>query len=233
MEIYTNLTTCPKCNNYYNTANHKQCPFCSGTGANASFGASAPAGVPGSFSPTIDPSMAAAPAQAPGAFSPTVSPSMAQANSAPSPVGVTQPVNNPHMEQSSSQPFSPTVSIMQAGENAAQTEPVVGWLVCIEGPMRGNDYRIHEGYNYIGREIGDIHIRGDQTISRQRHAKIDYDSNGHQYFFSPDEGRNLLRVNDQTIRTPVELHDYDVITVGQTKLLFIGLCGEQFSWKQD
>ena len=85
MEIYTNLTTCPKCNNYYNTANHKQCPFCSGTGANASFGASAPAGVPGSFSPTIDPSMAAAPAQAPGAFSPPCHPAWPRPTAPPLP----------------------------------------------------------------------------------------------------------------------------------------------------
>lgn len=31
--------------------------------------------------------------------------------------------------------------------------PVVGWLVVIEGLCRGTDYRIHTGYNYIGREI--------------------------------------------------------------------------------
>ena len=28
-------------------------------------------------------------------------------------------------------------------------EPVVGWLVCIDGPSRGSDYRLHAGYNYI------------------------------------------------------------------------------------
>ena len=116
--------------------------------------------------------------------------------------------------------------------NASQTEPVVGWLVCVEGAMRGNDYRIRAGYNYIGREIGDIHIRGDQTISRQRHAKIAYDADTHQYFFSPDEGRNLLRVNGKTIMIPVELHNYDILTIGQTKLMFVALCGDHFSWGQ-
>ena len=224
MEIFTNLTACPTCGNYYNADNHAQCPICSG-------GTQPTPGV-GSFTPTEDPTMAQAAASAPGTFGATVSPGMAQpAASKPQSFSATQPVNNPHMSQSNSEPFSPTVSIMQAESgDASQTEPVVGWLVCVEGAMRGNDYRIRAGYNYIGREIGDIHIRGDQTISRQRHAKIAYDAETHQYFFGPDEGRNLLRVNGKTIMVPVELHNYDILTVGQTKLMFVGLCGEHFSW---
>ena len=225
MEIFTNLTSCPVCGNYYNADNHSQCPICSG--AQAAQGS-------GSFGATEAPSFAQPASPAASSFSPTVSPDMAQ----PEPpsvlaFGATQPVNNPHMAQAQSEPFSPTVSIMQAESgNASQTEPVVGWLVCVEGAMRGNDYRIRAGYNYIGREIGDIHIRGDQTISRQRHAKIAYDAETHQYFFGPDEGRNLLRVNGKTIMVPVELHNYDILTVGQTKLMFVGLCGEHFSWGQ-
>ena len=217
MEIHTNLTQCVN-GHYYNAANHSTCPIC-GAAADGT----------GSFGPTVDPNAASASVGSVGSFGPTVDPNAATPSGGYS---YTEPVVPADSGSASPvQGFSPTVAINH--DDANHVEPVVGWLVCIEGPMRGNDYRIHEGYNYIGREIGDIHIRGDQTISRQRHAKIDYDSNGHQYFFSPDEGRNLLRVNDQTIRTPVELHDYDVITVGQTKLLFIGLCGEQFSWKQD
>ena len=225
MEIFTNLTSCPVCGNYYNADNHSQCPICSG--AQAAQGS-------GSFGATEAPSFAQPASPAVSSFSPTVSPDMAQ----PEPpsvlaFGATQPVNNPHMAQAQSEPFSPTVSIMQAESgNASQTEPVVGWLVCVEGAMRGNDYRIRAGYNYIGREIGDIHIRGDQTISRQRHARIAYDPTTHQYFFGPDEGRNLLRVNGKTIMVPVELQNFDVITMGQTKLMFVALCGENFSWGQ-
>ena len=47
---------------------------------------------------------------------------------------------------------------------------VVGWLVAVSGPCRGTDYRIHTGYNYIGREAGDICIRGDSTISAEKDA---------------------------------------------------------------
>ena len=246
MEVMTKLVQCPN-GHYYNAANHSACPICgagseAGTSGAGSFGptvapgsaASTPAGGAGNFGPTVAPGSASAAAgSGAGSFGPTMAPGGASA--AGSGFSATQPVSSDHRNGSNTAPFAPTVSVIAAegGAAANAVEPVVGWLVCVEGPMRGNDYRIREGYNYIGREIGDIHIRGDQTISRQRHAKIAYDSNGHQYFFGPDEGRNLLRVNGKTIMAPVELHNYDILTIGQTKLMFIGLCGEQFSWSQE
>lgn len=223
MELFANLKPCPVCGDLYNADKHPVCPFCSGQAQTS-----------GSFAPTVDPSMAAAPAAEPGSFGATVSPNMAQPIGAAQPFSATQPVNNPRAAQSGSQSFSPTVSVLQidAAEGEAQVEPVVGWLVCVDGPMCGNDYRIRAGYNYIGREIGDIHIRGDQTISRQRHAKIAYDPSTHQYSVAPDEGRNLIRVNGKTVMISQELHNYDVITIGRTKLMFVGLCGDHFSWEQ-
>ena len=212
MEIHTKLTQCVN-GHYYNAANHSACPIC-GAAADGT----------GSFGPTVDPNAAS---DSVGSFGPPVDPTAAGTSSGG--YSYTEPVVPADAGNASPvQGFSPTIAINH--DDANHVEPVVGWLVCIEGPMRGNDYRIREGYNYIGREVGDIHIRGDQSISRQRHARIAYDSATHQYFFGPDEGRNLLRVNGRTIMNPVELKNYDVITMGQTKLLFLGLCGDQFSW---
>ena len=112
-----------------------------------------------------------------------------------------------------------------------QLEPVVGWLVCVEGPMRGLDYRIHAGYNYIGREVGDIHIAGDMQISRQNHAMVAFDAEEQSYYVGPSAGRNLIKVNGKTVLNAMELHSYDVISIGSTKLLVIGLCGEKFRWE--
>ena len=112
-----------------------------------------------------------------------------------------------------------------------QLEPVVGWLVCVEGPMRGLDYRIHAGSNYIGREVGDIHIAGDMQISRQNHAMVAFDAEEQSYYVGPSAGRNLIKVNGKTVLNAMELHSYDVISIGSTKLLFIGLCGEKFRWE--
>ena len=62
--------------------------------------------------------------------------------------------------------------------------PVTGWLVCIEGPQYGKDYKIHAGKNFIGRADNmHIQILGDNSISRINHAAIIYDSkNRHIYY---------------------------------------------------
>lgn len=111
--------------------------------------------------------------------------------------------------------------------------PVTGWLVCIEGPDRGMDYRIRNGYNYIGRgEHMDICIRNDQHISMENQAVVGYDSRENIFFFGPAGGRNTVRVNGKMIINSVELSAYDQLEFGRTKLLFIPLCGEKFHWNK-
>ena len=112
--------------------------------------------------------------------------------------------------------------------------PVVGWLVCVDGPAEGTDYRIRAGYNYIGRgENMDICIQGDNNIGRERHAMIAYDPQEKIYFFGPADGRSIVRKNDKMVMVPTELAAYDVIRIGSTKLMFVPLCGEHFNWKDE
>lgn len=111
-------------------------------------------------------------------------------------------------------------------------DPVVGWLVCTKGKEKGKDYRLHADNNYIGRsEKMDICIRGDDTISRENHAIISYDAQDNLYYFSPGEGRSIVRFNGKAIFSTVELKDYDEIGLGNCKFRFIGLCGEEFHWE--
>lgn len=111
-------------------------------------------------------------------------------------------------------------------------DPVVGWLVCVEGREKGRDYRIHTDNNYLGRsEKMDICVRGDDTISRENHVIISYDSADKIYYCSPGDGRSIVRLNDKAIFQTVELKPYDRIMVGKTVLLFLPLCGQEFEWK--
>ena len=48
-----------------------------------------------------------------------------------------------------------------------------------------------------------------------------------------EAGRNLLKVNGKTVLNAVELNRYDIISIGTTKLMFVPLCGEHFSWKKE
>ena len=110
-------------------------------------------------------------------------------------------------------------------------DPVVGWLVSINGPEKGRDYQIHSDNNFIGRgEKNDICVRGDETISRERHAIIAYDVRAKKFYFAPGEGRSISRVNDEPVLGMREIQAYDEIEIGCTKLVFIPLCGERFEW---
>lgn len=113
-------------------------------------------------------------------------------------------------------------------------DPVVGWLVSINGNEKGRDYRIHSDNNFIGRsEKMDICIRGDDTISRVNHAVIAYDTRDKVFYFANGEGRSINRINGKAMLGTVILNPYDELEIGTTKLIFIPFCGERFEWKSE
>ena len=58
-------------------------------------------------------------------------------------------------------------------ETATGISPVVGWLVCVAGPDRGRDYRIHGEKNFIGRGSSmDIVIAGDGLARKARLRRL-------------------------------------------------------------
>lgn len=127
------------------------------------------------------------------------------------------------------QSYEPTMPVPQGG--VAGFNPVVGWLVCVDGADKGTDYRIRNGNNYIGRDQSmDICIRSDNHISNVNAAIIGYDDVERQFFFGPAGGHNTVRVNGKMVINAVPLSPYDEITVGTTKLMFVPLCGERFDW---
>lgn len=115
-------------------------------------------------------------------------------------------------------------------------EPVVGWLVCIEGPQYGKDYRLRQGKNFIGRsDEMDVSIVGDNTISRKNHAAIVYDPKTRKFLLIPGEGSGLVYLSNQVnkeapILAATEINAYDVIEIGKSKFIFINLCGQHFDW---
>lgn len=112
-------------------------------------------------------------------------------------------------------------------------DPVAGWLVCTEGADRGRDYRIRSGRNFIGRsEKMDIHITGDRTISRERHATVIYDPKKNAYLINPGDSREMVYLNGDGVYSATEIKAHDIIELGETKLMFIPLCGEEFKWEE-
>ncbi len=110
-------------------------------------------------------------------------------------------------------------------------DPVVGWLVCVEGADRGRDYRIRSERNHIGRDPSmDICISGDDTIAREKHAVISFNPKKNTFLIAPGDGRGLIYLNEEEVIVPMELKAYDMIEMGQTKLVFVPFCGSNFQW---
>ena len=222
MEINNNFARCGKCGRFYNPTTHDSCPYC---------GEGAPPPTEGAgFSPSgVPPTEKAPGGRASGGVPPTE-----RAPRGASTTGGFSPTEPPHRAVPSPDGMgggSFQNTIIGGGLNVdGGVEPVVGWLVCIDGPSRGSDYRLHAGYNYIGREEGDVRIGGDQQISRRSHAMIAFDDVDAVYFVGPSAGRNLIKVNGKTVLNAVELNNYDVITIGTSKMIFVALCGEHFNW---
>lgn len=113
-------------------------------------------------------------------------------------------------------------------------DPVTGWLVCIEGAQYGNSYSLKSGRNFIGRGYDmDICIEGDNTISRSKHAIVIYDPKNNSFLLQPGETRELVYLNEAGVYTVSPLNAYDVIQLGETKVLFMPLCSDKFNWKSE
>ena len=106
---------------------------------------------------------------------------------------------------------------------------MVGWLVALNGVVRGEPYAVRLGRNVIGRDRkSDIYVNDDQASAH--HADL---------VFRPDEGRYIVMdhnstngtyVNDAEIEPRRDLVDRDIVTIGRHRFLFVALCDENFTW---
>ena len=116
----------------------------------------------------------------------------------------------------------------------SRVDPVVGWLVCIEGADKGKDFRIVCERNFIGRgDEMDIQIKGDMTISRKNHCSISYNPKGRIFVITPGDANGLIYINNEALYNTKELGSFDMIEMGESKFVFVNLCGKNFDWNKE
>lgn len=114
---------------------------------------------------------------------------------------------------------------------AGQPDPVVGWLVCLEGPDRGRDFRLHAEKNFIGRAPEmDVCIPGDDRVSRERHGVVIFDPRKQVFWTLPGDSSGLVYLNGEIVHAPAQMKAHDILEVGDTKLVLIPFCGEKYTW---
>lgn len=114
-------------------------------------------------------------------------------------------------------------------------EPVVGWLVAIDGTLKGRDFSIKGSSATIGRGSSNkIQITEDNGVSREVNCTIRYDYRKMKYHIVPNTAvTNLVRLNGEEIVVPQDLRAYDRVGIGNTEFLFVPLCGQQFGWGEE
>lgn len=111
---------------------------------------------------------------------------------------------------------------------------MVGWLVCLTGPDRGRDFRLHAEKNFVGRAPSmDVCLASDETVSRERHAIVIFDPKRQTFWALPGEASGLVYLNGDIVHSPTQMQRDDIIEVGQTKLTLIPFCGEKYSWSRE
>ena len=188
----------------YDDAKNTNCPYCSGNG---DVGITRPLTGAGGFeAPEFPKTVGVSAPAAPNAGS----------SSIPS----TAPYTNPEINK--------TVAL---NINEKGIDPVRGWLICVEGEMKGKDFKILSEKNTVGRaKSNSICLDFDDSISKEANAIIAYDNRNNKFFITAGEGKNNIYINNNLLLAPVELHDYDTVELGKTKLIFRSLCNESFIW---
>ena len=235
------MKRCEKCGSFFNAAISPVCPTCNGGAQARPMGQPMMGGQPPMGQPMMgqqpmmgkpqmgQPMMGQQPVgqQAPAGVTPPGQPNK------PNPQRVTAPAQ-PNKPAGATTPIKPAVdnnATVPVTKKALGIDPVVGWLVCSDGAEKGRDYRIHADNNYIGRsERMDICIHGDDTISRENHAILTYDSRDQVFYLTSGEGRSIVRLNGKAMLTTSKLEPYDEIEIGTTTLVFVPLCGQYFEW---
>ncbi len=126
---------------------------------------------------------------------------------------------------------APGVTVPYWGKRERDFDPVVGWLVCVEGPDKGRDYRIRSGNNRIGRDATmDIVINGDESISRVKQGIITFDERNNRFVIKEGEGRSLIYRNGEQVVNAAVIEPWDLVEMGKSKFCFVPFCGERFQW---
>ena len=111
---------------------------------------------------------------------------------------------------------------------------MVGWLVAVEGPEKGNSYNLYSGKNFIGRSSTmDVVIVGDDKVSRDKHTAVMYDPMAKKFFLLSSDSNGMVYFNGSALMDNHELADRERFTIGATTLMFVSLCGDDFDWEEN
>ncbi len=212
-----NLIRCAKGHYYDQDKNGANCPYCAQIAAQSK-PAAAPAAAPAQPKPAPEPPQTPKAQPAPAAEQPQAPVTPPAPPAAPAPA----PAQSEEDDNCTVGYYSRVIGV----------EPVVGWLVCVEGEYKGESFKLKSGRNFIGRAANmDVVLSADHSISRFKHAAVIYEPRSRQFIVATGESRELCYLNGNVVLSNQPMQAYDMLDLGNTRLMLIPCCGERFSWE--
>lgn len=129
-------------------------------------------------------------------------------------------------------PAERTVAAQRIDVGQQQKRYVVGWLVSLNGPSRGEAFPVRMGRNVIGRDRrSDIVINDDQASSH--HADLVFRPEERRFILMDHNSTNGTYVNELEIEPRRDLGEKDVVRIGSHRFLFSPLCHDGFHWDDE
>jgi len=117
-------------------------------------------------------------------------------------------------------------------ESAQTLRYVVGWMIGLNGTIRGESFPVRMGRNVLGRSrSSDVMIHDEQASAH--HADLVYRPEEKRYILMDHNSTNGTYVNGVEIEPRRDLVSRDIVTIGSHKLLFIALSDFGLSWDED
>jgi len=109
---------------------------------------------------------------------------------------------------------------------------VVGWLVGLDGPVRGESFPLRIGRNILGRDRrSDVVVNDDQASAH--HADLVFRPEERRFILMDHNSTNGTFVNELEIEPRRDLIGNDVVRIGSHRFLFTPLCNETFYWDEE
>ena len=129
-------------------------------------------------------------------------------------------------------PVERTVAAQRLDVGQQQKRYVVGWLVGLNGPLRGEAFPVRMGRNVIGRDRrSDIVVNDDQASSH--HADLVFRPEERRFILMDHNSTNGTYVNEMEIEPRRDLAEKDVVRIGGHRFLFSPLCHDGFHWDDE
>lgn len=102
--------------------------------------------------------------------------------------------------------------------------PVVGWVVAVKGPHIGESFELYTKKNFIGRNKDVVvNLYLDNTVSRTSPLGIIFNERKNQFMVLVGASDQTVYINDDLLLENMEIVSGDIITIGNTVLLFVPL----------